>query len=73
MDELRYQIDLLKAMNQQLSGRDKMYRLVCDTSNNAFLYIVFEKNDVITLGNWDEYFSFKVNENRELPFILDEL
>ncbi|MEZ3428594.1 MAG: bifunctional diguanylate cyclase/phosphodiesterase [Lachnospiraceae bacterium] len=73
MDELRYQIDLLKAMNQQLSGRDKMYRLVCDTSNNAFLYIVFEKNDVITLGNWDEYFSFKVKENRELPFILDEL
>lgn len=73
MDELRYQIDLLKAMNQQLSGRDKMYRLVCDTSNNAFLYVVFEKNDVITLGNWDDYFSFRIKENRELPFIFDEL
>lgn len=73
MDELRYQIDLLKAMNQQLSGRDKMYRLVCDTSNNAFLYVVFEKNDVTTLGNWDDYFSFRIKENRELPFIFDEL
>lgn len=73
MDELRYQIDLLKAMNQQLSGRDKMYRLVCDTSNNAFLYVVFEKNDVTTLGNWDDYFSFRIKENRELPFLFDEL
>ncbi|MBD5536852.1 MAG: bifunctional diguanylate cyclase/phosphodiesterase [Lachnospiraceae bacterium] len=73
MDELRYQIDLLKAMNQQLSGRDKMYRLVCDTSNNAFLYVVFEKNDVITLGNWDDYFSFRIKENREFPLIFDEL
>lgn len=73
MDELRYQIDLLKAMNQQLSGRDKMYRLVCDTSNNAFLYVVFEKNDVTTLGNWDDYFSFRIKENREIPFLFDEL
>ncbi|MDE5804008.1 MAG: bifunctional diguanylate cyclase/phosphodiesterase [Lachnospiraceae bacterium] len=73
MDELRYQIDLLKAMNQQLSGRDKMYRLVCDMSNNAFLYVVFEKNDVITLGNWDNFFSFRIKENRELSFIFDEL
>ena len=72
MDELRYQIDLLKAMNQKLSGRDKMFRLVCDTSNNAFLYYSFEKNELVTLGNWDNYFSFRLKEIKEIPRIYDE-
>lgn len=73
MDELRYQIDLLKAMNQKLSGRDKMFRLVCDTSNNAFLYYGFDNGEVITLGDWDSFFSFKVKEVKDLPLIFDEV
>lgn len=73
MDELRYQVDLLKAMNQKLSGRDKMFRLVCDTSNNAFLYYSFEKNEVVTLGNWDAHFTFRIKEVKEFPLIFEEL
>ena len=73
MDELRYQVDLLKAMNQKLSGREKMFRLVCDTSNNAFLYYGFEKNEVITLGIWDEFFSFRVKEISDFSRIFDVL
>ncbi len=72
MDELRYQVDLLKAMNQKLSGRDKMFRLVCDTSNNAFLYYNFEKNEVITLGNWDDYFSFRIKDAKDFSMLIDE-
>ena len=41
MDELRYQVDLLSAMNQRLKNDEKMYRLICDTSSNAFLYVNF--------------------------------
>ena len=73
MDELRYQMDLLKAMNQKLNGRDKMFRLICDTSNNAFLYYSFDKNEVITLGNWDTHFNFRIKEVKEIPLIFDEL
>lgn len=73
MDELRYQVDLLKAMNQKLSGRDKMFRLACDTSNNAFLYYGFEKNEVVTLGNWDTLFSFKIQEMKDVSLLFDEL
>lgn len=73
MDELRYQIDLLKAMNQKLSGRDKMFRLVCDTSNNAFLYYSFEKNELVTLGNWDSYFPFRIKEGKDISQIYNEL
>lgn len=72
MDELRYQVNLLKAMNQKLSGRDKMFRLVCDTTNNAFLYYSFEKNEVVTLGNWEDHFSFRIKDCREFVRICDE-
>ena len=37
MEELRYKVDLLNAMNQRLVTDEKMYRLICDTSSNAFL------------------------------------
>ena len=72
MDELHYQVNLLKAMNQKLSGRDKMFRLVCDTTNNAFLYYSFEKSEVVTLGNWDDHFSFRVKDSKEFVRICEE-
>lgn len=51
MNELRYQLDLMRAMNQKLSAREKMYRLLCDTMDYAYIYYSFEKNTVTTLGN----------------------
>lgn len=71
MEELRYQLDLLKAMNQKLSAKEKMYRLVCDTSYNAFLYYSFEKNEIITLGKWDSFFDFKITEPKEMSKLFD--
>ncbi len=73
MDELRYQLDLLKAMNQKLSGRDKMFRLVCDTTNNAFLYCSFERDEVVTLGNWNDYFTFRVKEQKDFAGVCAEV
>ncbi len=56
MDELRYQVDLLSATNQRLTNDEKMYRLICNTSNNAFLYVNFADNKVRTIANWDFFF-----------------
>ena len=46
MNELHYQLDLMRAMNQKLSDREKMYRLLCDTMDYAYIYYSFEKNSV---------------------------
>ena len=73
MDELRYQLDLLKAMNQKLSGRDRMFRLVCDTTNNAFLYCSFERDEVVTLGNWYDYFNIHVKEYKDFAGVCNEV
>ncbi len=62
MDDLRYQIDLLKAMNQNLTGKEQMYRLVCETSNNAFLYCSFETNEIMSFGKWKDFFGYEVRE-----------
>ena len=63
---MRYQVDLLTAMNQKLSVQEKMYRLVCDTSYNAFLYYSFEKNEIHLLGKWDSFFDFKIWDWKDL-------
>lgn len=73
MNELHYQLDLLKAMNQKLSAKDKMHRMICDASNCAFLYHDFEKNEVFTTGKWKDYFSFEVQDIKELTQMFDEM
>lgn len=71
MDEMRYQLDLLRAMNQKLSDSEKMYRLISDTSNNAFLYYSYETNQFQMLGAWNRYFDFEVKELNDIASIYD--
>lgn len=71
MNELRYQVDLLKAMNQKLSVQEKMYRLVCDTSYSAFLYYSFEKSEIHLLGKWDQFFDFKIHDWKDLSRLYE--
>lgn len=56
MEELRYQVNLLNALNQKLTSEEKMLRLICESSSSAFLYVNFEENTVKTLANWDYFF-----------------
>lgn len=71
MSELRYQLDLLKAMNQRLTEKDRMYEKVCDTAEGAYLYYSFERNHFFTLGQWKEFFGFEVHEMRDYTGLLD--
>ncbi len=73
MDELRYQLSLLKAMNQKISGEERMYRLICDTSDHAFLYFDFNSNDTKMLGKWKDFFEFEVKDSRDFHKIVDEV
>lgn len=56
MDELRYQVDLLNAMNHRMQADERMYRLICDSSSNAFIYFDVRNKIVRTLGQWDSFF-----------------
>lgn len=71
MDNTHYQLDLLKAMNQNLSAKDRMYRLVCDMADGAFLYFDVGKNEFTSIGKWEEYFGFTIAEKRDLEKLYD--
>lgn len=74
MDELRYRVDLLSAMNQRLTNDEKMYRLICNTSNNAFLYVNFVENTVKTLANWNFYFpDVEIKDMKDLAKLYSQV
>ncbi len=72
MDDLRYQVDLLTAINQKLKLDERMYQLIADTSHRAVLYITLSNGAVRTVGRWDDFFAFRINEATELVHLLDE-
>ncbi len=70
MNELRYQLDLLKAMNQKLLAKEKMYQLIIDTVSSAYLYYSVEKNEDIMLGKWHEFFDFEIHGAKDLEKVF---
>ena len=73
MNETRYQMDLLRAMNQNLSARERMYRMICDMTDGAFLYLDACKNEIITVGKWAEFFDFEIREKRDLEKLYERI
>lgn len=73
MDEMHYQLDLLTAMNQKLLGNDKMFRMICGTSSNAFLYYDFSADHFETLGCWNQYFDFVMETQADYSKLIDEV
>lgn len=71
MDDLRYQVDLLTALNQRISNNERMYKLICETSQRAFLYINYAGNTVKIVGKWDAFFDFKISDAKDLPRLLE--
>lgn len=71
MEELKYQIDLLSAMNRKLSRDEKMLRLICETSSNAVLYYNYEEDRVQTVANWSHFFAFAITDMKELTKLYE--
>lgn len=71
MEELKYQVDLLNAMNEKLTREEKMLRLICETSNSAFLYYNYEEQQLRTLANWDYFFDFTVADIHDLSRLYE--
>ena len=73
MDDLRYQVDLLSAMNQRLIKEERMFRLICDTSSNGFLYYNFAEDTIRTLANWKFFFDVEINSSKDLSKIYNQV
>ena len=63
----------LNEKTTECTGQDKLFRMVCDTSHNAFLYYIFDKDEVVTLGNWDSLFQFRIKDVADFPLLFNEV
>ncbi len=74
MDELRYQVDLLNAMNQKLTNDERMLRMICETSSSAFLYVNFKNDDVRMVANWDFFFpNVEIKSIKDMPKLFSQV
>lgn len=79
MEDLKYQIDLLTALNERLLNSEKMYRHISECSGNLFMYFDYRSAHVKVelVGPWDEMVGEKIanhpyDESYMLSLLLDE-
>lgn len=53
-------VEALVVENQELRREQKMLRLICETSNSAFIYYNYQEDKLETIANWDHFFDFTV-------------
>ncbi|MBR4574748.1 MAG: GGDEF domain-containing protein [Lachnospiraceae bacterium] len=79
MEDLKYQIDLLTALNERLLGSEKMYRHIAECSGTLFMYFDYKSQPakVELVGPWDDMVGEKIanhpyDESYMLNLLLDE-
>ena len=79
MEDLKYQIDLLTALNERLMKSEKMYRRIAECSGTLFMYFDYKSSPtkVDLIGPWDEMVGEKIanhpyDESYMLNLLLDE-
>lgn len=65
--------EALTVENQKLRSERNMLRLICETSNSAFIYYNYQENKIRTLAGWDHYFDFSVTKVDDLVKIYDKV
>ncbi|MDR0220489.1 MAG: bifunctional diguanylate cyclase/phosphodiesterase [Lachnospiraceae bacterium] len=71
MDDLKKRIEELEAENARLAESEKMYRLVLDASDSAFIYHSLTDGRIRTIGNWDYFFAFELKTVEDYAHIFD--
>ncbi len=71
MDDLRYQVDLLKAMNQKLTSENRALDLIIGTSDNATVFYDYENDRISTYGAWDSFFNFQLRSRNDVEHLFD--
>ncbi|MCR5735958.1 MAG: bifunctional diguanylate cyclase/phosphodiesterase [Lachnospiraceae bacterium] len=62
MEDLKFQVDYLTAINEKLVDSDKSYRFIAESTGQLFLYQDMKKDGPVQmLGPWDEYTGEKIS------------
>lgn len=64
---------LLESENRRLRQDEKMFRLLCETSNSAFIYYNYREDRVRTIANWDYFFDFSIANIKDFSRLYDKV
>lgn len=68
-NELRHQIDVLTAVQEQLVRKERVYKHISDSSNDGFRYVNHKTGFTVSSQKWRELFGFQnCEENSEQFF-----
>lgn len=62
MDDLKYQIDLLTALNERLMMSEHIYKSVADFSGYLYIYKDYKNQTAELVGPWDEAVSERISQ-----------
>ena len=67
MEDLKYQIDLLTALNERLLASEKMYRHIAEMSGTLFAYFDYKcsPTKVDLVGPWDDMVNLLLDEDQD--------
>lgn len=71
MNDMRYQVELLNALNSKLTTKEKMCDFILNTSASAFIYQDFEESQIQIMGNWEQFFDFNFRTASDFFKIID--
>ena len=71
MNDMRYQVELLNALNSKLTTKEKMCDFILNTSASAFIYQDFEESQIQIMGNWEQFFDFNFRTASDFVKIID--
>lgn len=71
MDDLRYQVDLLTALNQKLNSDISIYEKICNNSNTVVIYVNFINDSVRVIGKLNEFYNADINCISDIYSFID--
>lgn len=78
MDDLKYQLDLLTAINEKLIYSKNIYRMIAEMTEDLYLYINYKNGNIFEfIGPWDERLGERISshpfdETYMINFIADD-
>ena len=72
MEEKNYRIDLLEAQNAKLTKSERIYRMICESSEFGYIYQNLTCDEMQTFGAFENLFGVKLQRSRDFDLLYDK-
>ena len=73
MEEKSYRIDLLEAQNAKLTKSERIYRMICESSDFGYIYQNLTYDEIQTFGAFENLFGIKMQRTRDFDLLYDKI